>query len=152
MSILSAKKSIWRFGDIWYYCPWVCGYILEISSKSVFFFFIQLLLISIHIFSIVQVDLILNNKYGIAKAEQNMTIVTYNCNGPLSWLLIGYSTGPTLKQWGVTVPYNTGLVFTKGLSEGLGLNLQYYFRTFKPKPWLSSFWNTGPGQLWCKFL
>ena len=41
--------------------------------------------------------------------------------------------------------YNSGPVFTKGLSQVLDLNVQYNCIKFKPKNWLSSFINTSPG-------
>ena len=39
-------------------------------------------------------------------------------------------------------PLLPGPVFTKGLSQGLGLNVQYKNIKFKPKPWLNAFVNT----------
>ena len=46
--------------------------------------------------------------------------------------------------------YNSGPVFTKGLSQVLDLNVQYNCIKFKPKNWLSSFINTSPGLLLSK--
>ena len=39
-----------------------------------------------------------------------------------------------------------GLVFIKGVSHDLGLNLMHLYWTFKDKFWPSHFENTGPGQ------
>ena len=40
----------------------------------------------------------------------------------------------------------TGAVFTKGLSQVLGLSWQYFYTKVKPKTWLRPFVNTAPGS------
>ena len=39
----------------------------------------------------------------------------------------------------------TGAVFTKGLSQVLGLSWLYFYTKVKPKTWLRPFVNTAPG-------
>ena len=40
-----------------------------------------------------------------------------------------------------------GAVFTKGLSQVLGLSWLYFYTKLKPKTWLRPFMNTAPGVL-----
>ena len=40
-----------------------------------------------------------------------------------------------------------GVVFTKGLSQVLGLSWLYFYTKVKPKTWLRPFVNTAPGVL-----
>ena len=41
--------------------------------------------------------------------------------------------------------YVPGAVFTKGLSQVLGLSWLYFYTKVKPKTWLRPFVNTAPG-------
>ena len=43
---------------------------------------------------------------------------------------------------------NSGAVFTKGLSQVLGLSWLYFYTKVKPKTWLRPFVNTAPGVLY----
>ena len=40
----------------------------------------------------------------------------------------------------------SGVVFTKGLSQVLGLSWLYFYTKVKPKTWLRPFVNTAPGS------
>ena len=40
-----------------------------------------------------------------------------------------------------------GAVFTKGLSQNLGLSIVCFYKRFKPKSWLRPFENTAPGVI-----
>ena len=46
----------------------------------------------------------------------------------------------------------SGVVFTKGLSQVLGLSWLYFYTKLKPKTWLRPFVNTVPGVIDCKKL
>ena len=51
------------------------------------------------------------------------------------------------KNWsGFSKPCEPGAVFTKGLSQVLGLSWLYFYTKVKPKTWLRPFMNTAPGS------
>ena len=45
------------------------------------------------------------------------------------------------------VALKPGAVFTKGLSQVLGLSWLYFYTKVKPKTWLRPFVNTAPDQI-----
>ena len=59
-------------------------------------------------------------------------------------LLVG---NKSLSVVGRSIIQKLGAVFTKGLSQVLGLSWLYFYTKVKPKTWLRPFVNTAPGLL-----
>ena len=53
---------------------------------------------------------------------------------------------------GISSVWRPGTVFTKGLSQVLGLSWLYFYTKVKPKTWLRPFVNTAPGPGFTKGL
>ena len=55
-----------------------------------------------------------------------------------------YDSDDTIMVLNLSSP---GVVFTKGLSQVLGLSWLYFYTKVKPKTWLRPFVNTAPGYM-----